>query len=51
MLPRIRLARIEAAQAIQFVKGCFFGRIRAFTDSLNPPALMADDNEADMEPR
>lgn len=51
LLPRITLARIEAAQVIQFVKGRFFGRIRAFTDSLNPAALMDDDNEADLEPR
>jgi hypothetical protein len=43
---RITLARTEAAQAIQFVKGRFFDRIRAFADSLNPPAAMADDNGA-----
>jgi hypothetical protein len=43
-LPRITLARTETAQAIQFVKGRFFDRIRAFADSLNPPAAMADDN-------
>ena len=49
--PRIRLARTEAAQAIQLVKGRFFDRIRAFADSLNPPALMADDNRADIELR
>ena len=50
LLPRIRLARIEAAQAIQLVKGRFFDRIRAFADSLNPPALKSDDNGADSEP-
>jgi hypothetical protein len=44
------LALKEAAQAIQFVKGRFFDRIRAFADSLNPPAHRADDNEADREP-
>ena len=49
-LPRIRVAPTEAAQAIQFVKGRFFDRIRAFADSLNPPALKSDDNGADREP-
>ena len=43
-LPYIRLARTEAAQAIRIVKGRFFDRIRAFADSLNPPARIADDN-------
>ena len=47
LLPHIRLARTEAAQALQFVKGRFFDRIRAFADSLNPPAPMADDNGAE----
>ena len=49
-LPHIRLARTEAAQAIRIVKGRFFDRIRAFADSLNPPALKSDDNGADSEP-
>ena len=48
MPPRIRLARTEAAQAIRFVKGRFFDRIRAFADSLNPPAPIVDDNEAEL---
>ena len=49
LLPRIRLARTEAAQAIRLVKGRFFDRIRAFADSLNPPALKADDNASRAE--
>ena len=51
LLSRIALARTEVAQAIQYVKGRFFDRIRAFADSLNPPAPMADDNGAEIEPR
>ena len=45
--PRITVAPDWAAQAIEIVKGRFFDRIRAFADSLNPPALQADDNGAE----
>ena len=50
LLSRITFARTVAAQAIQFVKGRFFGRIRAFADSLNTPPRMTDDNGAEREP-